>query len=187
VVRVFDNGNVRSADRRATRVLTLRLDRSARAATQVAALRHPTRLSAGTQGNAAALPGSDHLLVSWGSRGRVSELGPDGGLLFDLLLPPEHDTYRAYRAPWPATPLATPRVVARGTTVAMSWNGATEVQRWRVLGGASRDALAPLREAPWRGLETRTRLAAPSRYVAVEALDAAGTVLRRSAVVRRSG
>jgi hypothetical protein len=69
----------------------------------------------------------------------------------------------------------------------MSWNGATDVQRWRVLGGASRDTLAPLREAPWRGLETRARLATPPRYVAVEALDAAGTVLRRSAVVRRRG
>lgn len=69
----------------------------------------------------------------------------------------------------------------------MSWNGATEVQRWRVLGGASRDALSPLREVPWRGLETRTRLATAPRYVAVEALDAAGTVLRRSAVVRRRG
>jgi hypothetical protein len=187
VVRVFDNGNVRSADRRATRVLALRLDRRARAATPVAALRHPTGLSAGTQGNAASLAGSDHLLVGWGSRGRVSELAPDGALLFDLLLPPGHDTYRAYRAPWSATPPAPPRVVARSRTMAMSWNGATEVQRWRVLGGASRDALAPLLEAPWRGLETHVRLPTAPRYVAVEALDAAGMVLRRSAVVRHRG
>ena len=187
LVRVFDNGNVRSADRRATRVLTLRLDRSTRTATQVTALRHPTRLTAGTQGNAAPLAGSDNLLVGWGSRGRVSELAPDGRLLFDLLLPPGHDTYRAYRAPWPATPPAPPRVVARSRNVAMSWNGATDVQRWRVLGGASRDALTVLGEAPWRGLETRTRLPSAPRYVAVEALDAAGLVLRRSAVVRRRG
>ena len=39
-------------------------------------------------------------------------------------------------------------------TVWASWNGATEVARWEVLGGDSPDALVPLASAPRRGFET---------------------------------
>ncbi len=155
-----------------------------------AAIRHPLRISAGTQGNAALLDGSGDLFVGWGSRGRFSEFDPRGRMLFDARVPRGFDSYRAYRSPWSATPLEAPQVAARAagdrTVVAASWNGATQVTAWRVLAGARRDALAPRSTVPWRNLETRTTAATVGPFFAVEALDAAGAVLRRSAVVRRS-
>jgi hypothetical protein len=67
-----------------------------------------------------------------------------------------------------------------------SWNGATEVASWRVLAGSSPAALRPAASAPRSGFETAIAVAgAPAgAYVAVQALDAAGTVLASSRAVR---
>jgi hypothetical protein len=57
------------------------------------------------------------------------------------------------------------------------------VARWEVLGGDSRAALAVIAAGPRHGFETG--LSAPAaRYVAVRALDAAGTVLGTSRTIR---
>jgi hypothetical protein len=199
LVRIFDNSSGLVNDRASgprrfrssSRVVTLRLDPAARTATPAAAaIRHPLRISVGTQGNAALLDGSGDLFVGWGSRGRFSEFDPRGRMLFDARMARGFDSYRAYRSPWSATPLEAPQAAARAagerTVVSASWNGATEVAAWRALAGRRRDALAPRSIVPWRNLETRTTVATAGPYFAVEALDAAGGVLRRSAVVRRS-
>ena len=74
-----------------------------------------------------------------------------------------------------------------GRASTASWNGATEVTAWRVLAGASRDALAPVADAPWRDLETAMRVPSGARWFAVQALDASGNVLAIShAAPRRS-
>ena len=64
-----------------------------------------------------------------------------------------------------------------------SWNGATEVARWEVLGGEAPDALVPLASAPRRGFETALSAPGAPRYVAVRALDAGGAVLGTSRAV----
>jgi hypothetical protein len=64
-----------------------------------------------------------------------------------------------------------------------SWNGATEVARWQVLGGADPGSLAALTSRPRRGFETKISAPAGSRYIAVRALDADGAVLGTSGVV----
>ena len=97
-------------------------------------------------------------------------------------------SYRAYRFPWSGSPLAPPDIAvtngARGTTtVYASWNGATAVATWRVLGGSSPTQLAVVGSGPKWAFETPIRVAHPARYVAVEALDAAGKVLGRSDTV----
>jgi hypothetical protein len=188
LVRIFDNSNRRG--RRRSRVITLRLDRANRRATLVRALSRDGSQFAGTQGNAEVLAGGT-TFANWGSRGGVSEIAASGSVLFDAWLPPGWDNYRAYRAAWSGVPSTRPKVVARAsgerTVVSASWNGATEVTGWRVLAGDSRDALAPVGDAPWRDLETAMRVPSGARWFAVQALGAGGEVLAISHATRRRG
>jgi hypothetical protein len=186
-LRLFDNSERRG--RRRSRVITLRLDRSARRATLIRTADRRDRLFAGTQGNADVLA-SGSTFVDWGSRGGVSEIDPSNRLVFDASLPPGWDSYRAYRANWTGTPLSVPRVAARpsgarATRVYASWNGATEVARWRVLAGARPDALTEAGATGWRDLETAVTVPSGGPFFAVQALDAAGAVLGTSPIARR--
>ena len=85
-------------------------------------------------------------------------------------------------------PIEPPAVVARRrvseTRVYVSWNGATQVRAWRVLGAASQGAEpAELASAPKAGFETSV-LVDEAPYVMVEALDGDGKVIGTSALVR---
>jgi hypothetical protein len=117
----------------------------------------------------------------------ASEFGPDGRLLFDLQLPPESGSYRAYRFPWTGRPAEAPRVVAarsgRRVVVYMSWNGSTELAGWQILAGNSRGALRPVAILAPTGFQT-TRVVSSARYVKARALSASGQVLRVSRIVR---
>jgi hypothetical protein len=62
----------------------------------------------------------------------------------------------------------------------VSWNGATNVASWQVLGGASASALAPVARAPKRGFQTTISVPGGAAYIAVQALDSSGTVLATS-------
>jgi hypothetical protein len=68
-------------------------------------------------------------------------------------------------------------------TVYASWNGATDVARWRLLGGRTPKSLAPIALAPNEGFETSVPIV-PAAYVAVQALDHSGRVLATSKTVR---
>ena len=62
-----------------------------------------------------------------------------------------------------------------------SWNGATEVRRWRILAGDSPSTLEPVdRTFRFVPLETTMQVATTAGYLAVEALDSAGAVMGRS-------
>jgi hypothetical protein len=97
-------------------------------------------------------------------------------------------SYRAMRADWVGRPATEPAVAAqrRGGRVAVwaSWNGATEVARWEVLGGASPDSLASVGGGARDGFETALSVAGSHAYVAVRAVDAGGAVLGTSRVVQ---
>jgi len=137
---------------------------------------------ADSQGNMQTLPGGD-VVVGWGAVPWVSEFSQAGGLVFDAHLPPGDSSYRAFRFPWEGRPLAPPAVVAHvlvngdATALAVSWNGATGVARWRVLAGNSSTALTPQVTVPNSGFETTTQFPEAFKYAAVEALDAAGHVI----------
>lgn len=72
----------------------------------------------------------------------------------------------------------------RSTDLYASWNGATEVGRWRFLGGAARNTLHPLRTVPRSGFETSLHLTKVPAYVAAAALDAEGRALASSRTIR---
>jgi hypothetical protein len=112
-----------------------------------------------------------------------SEFSPTGQLLFDGRVARGNDTYRAYRAPWTGTPAAPPKLAAttKGgqTTVKASWNGATGVASWQVLGAGG----AVVGSAPRSGFETSITVPAQAS-VAVRALDASGNQLANSAAIK---
>ena len=184
-ISLFDNSAV-PAVRKRSRALTLRLDVRKRRATLDSVFTHPKGLLSATQGNVQRLPNGNRL-VGWGSQRRFTEHSPTGELLWDARVSIGFESYRAYRMPWVGLPRTAPTLAAAvagaGMHVYASWNGATEVATWELLGGPGADALAPLLGAPRAGFETRLIAPARTAFVAVRARDAAGAVLGTSAPV----
>ncbi|MGY1857523.1 arylsulfotransferase family protein [Modestobacter sp. SYSU DS0290] len=159
-----------------SRGLRLALDEEAMTATVVTEYLppDPDRL-AGSQGSFQQLPDGD-VLIGWGSRPFYSEFAADGTLRYDAALG-GGDNYRTYRAEWTGRPTTSPDAVLADGRVHVSWNGATEVASWRLVTGddeASAVAGDPVRRT---GFETAIPVDGDPGYLAVEALDAEGTVL----------
>jgi hypothetical protein len=186
---LFDNAASRPGQAKRSRVLVLRLDTRRHRATLVRSYTHrPKRLLSTSQGNAQFLP-DGHVFVGWGSNDYFTEFDRSGRILLDGRFgSKEVDSYRAYRLPWVGHPFAPPAIAARAASgravVYASWNGATEVRGWRVLAGDDRTRLRAVAESPKRGFETRISVPTRARYVAVQALDEGGRVLRSSPAVR---
>jgi arylsulfotransferase ASST len=189
-ITLFDNGAIGACPRHAARALRYRLDLRRKAARLVQHL--PSTAVEGVQyftwglGSARRQKGG-HVLVSWGSVPQVTELTPRGRLVFGVRL--GSNTYRAVRAIWYGRPTEPPAVAARrsahGTDVWASWNGATNVGRWRVLTGSAPDALRRVRPTTrWADFETTIHLPTRPAYVAVRALDWAGHAVGESAAVK---
>ena len=191
-ITFFDNG-ASPRVHPASRAIEVALDPSTGTATLVRSYSHPTPLVSPSQGNLQALANGDWM-VGWGQAGYFSEVEASGRLLFDARLPSGWETYRTYVLPWSAQPAQAPSLALRagphgGTLAYASWNGATGVAAWRVLGGGSPGALAPLLSAPRAGFETSIALpaAAGVRYLAVQALDSQGGVLDSSRALKAPG
>jgi hypothetical protein len=191
VVRIFDNGNGGGpATGLPSRVIDVSLNTQAKTATLVSSVQHPDGLIANSQGNSQRLP-DGHLFVGWGAVGRFSEFDSAGNLLWDGQVPSGYDTYRAYRSPWVGTPDSDPTAVAQRASsdtvdVQAIWNGATEVDRWLVLGGSHPWALRPVGSTKWNGLDTTIATPTSARYVQVVALNDSGRAIGRSHLVRVS-
>jgi hypothetical protein len=67
-------------------------------------------------------------------------------------------------------------------TAYASWNGATGVAAWRLVGGAVASELTPLLSVPSTGFETAIGIPAGPAYVAVQAFGADGSLLGSSLV-----
>jgi hypothetical protein len=126
--------------------------------------------------------------VGWGTAGAFTEFAPDGTVRFDATLADGSVTYRAFRAPWVGRPAEPPKVVvtrdAGGAVVHVSWNGATEVARWRADMGSRQNALRPVVTKRRTGFETIVPLGSRRGYLALTALDVAGKPLGTSVLHR---
>lgn len=184
-ISLFDNeGTPATADQ--SRALVLSVDEANHMASMVSELFHPEPVLAGSQGNTQVLA-DGQVVVGWGSAGSVTQyLGGDAVVLDSSWSPA--DSYRVYRMPWTGRPATLPDVVAAPAAdtpmvnVYVSWNGATGVTRWQVLAGDDPANLQPVTTVPRDGFETVTAVQ-PADYVAVQALDASGTVLATSDTV----
>jgi hypothetical protein len=185
-LRLYDNSSA-PPKRKASRAITVKLDEQAKTATLVSAFQHPRKLLSSSQGDVETLP-NGNLFVGWGSQRWFTEFTPQGKIVFDGRLARGNDNYRAFRYPWVGTPASAPKLVAEAAggkvTATVSWNGATEVARWELLGGAAANALAPLASADFGGFETTLSANGTPALVAVRAYDAAGNVLKTSAPVK---
>jgi hypothetical protein len=70
-------------------------------------------------------------------------------------------------------------------TVYASWNGATDVSRWRLLAGPSRNDLVPIATVGKSGFETAIHAKTSERYLAVRALAKSGRALGTSKLATR--
>jgi hypothetical protein len=172
--------------RRQSRGLVLRIDERRKTATLLHSFVHSPPLVAVDQGNMQRLPNGNYL-VGWGHQPYVTEFGPHGKTLLDFRFGRSgDDSYRAYRFPWTGRPHSKPTVAIEGDSLYVSWNGATEVRSWQLLGGADKKKLRPLLAVPKTGFEAAIPLPDDAPWVAVRALDRLGRSLARSAAVGRA-
>ena len=149
---------------------------------------HPARLLAANQGSMQVLPGG-RVLVGWGNLPYFSEFAANGTLILDGQFPVGDQSYRAFTATGPGSRRTSPPSAARvnpagGSVVYASWNGATEVNTWTVLAGKTVSALVQAGSQRRSGFETVITVNSTGPYFAVNAEDASGRVLARSATVR---
>jgi hypothetical protein len=141
----------------------------------------------------AAFLGSTRLLsngnvaIGWGSQPYISEVSKTGKVLLYARWPDPDVNYRVYVQKWRGTPYFPPSGAVRKahgkTTVYASWDGATQVAKWRVLAGKDAKHLGTIVTKPKNGFETSISLGPLSfKKYKVQALDAKGHVLRTSGV-----
>jgi Arylsulfotransferase (ASST) len=169
-----------------SRGIVLRVDERHRRVTLVHTFVHSPPLVAVDQGNMQKLS-NGHYLVGWGHQPYVTEFGAHGKTLLDLRFGRSGvDSYRAYRFRWVGRPHSRPAVSVQGDRIYASWNGATAVRSWQLLGGPEKTKLRPLLTVPKAGFETAIPLPDTAAWVAVRALDRLGRSLARSAAVGRA-
>jgi hypothetical protein len=186
-ITIFDDGAGPPIVHRRSRGITLRLDFAHRSASLVLQDEHQPGLLAEYEGSLQPLPNGDQF-VGWGGIPYLTEFNSKGRPVFDAHFVGANSSYRAFRLPWSGMPLTRPSVSARvdrgTTTVYASWNGATRVARWRVLGGGSPTTLKPVAGGRRTAFETAVRLPHHEAYVAVQPLDRRGHVLGTSVAAK---
>ncbi len=180
-ITLFDN-HLYSGTNGESRGLRFTLDESADIATVEQVFTYDGHLGT-AMGSVQVLP-NGNVLVGWGTDPAATEFTYAGAAIYEATL--GGISYRASRHPWVAHPATVPAIAARaesgGVRVFASWNGATEVSRWRILAadaGATPQAVATV---PRTGFET-AHLVPAAKVVAVQALDASGAVLATSRTV----
>jgi hypothetical protein len=188
LISLFDNGSDPPKEKQ-SRGLVLAPDLATHSVSVARQLVNPTKtLLAESQGNAQALPGGGWLL-GYGRLPNFTEFDSSGRVVLDGALGRDVQNFKTTLSPWSGRPQTTPALAvlpggAGAATVAVSWNGATDVTAWRVLGGDSPGSLHPLASAAKAGFETTIALPAAPAYLAVQALDGAGAVIAASAAVK---
>ncbi|KAF2161150.1 hypothetical protein M409DRAFT_69991 [Zasmidium cellare ATCC 36951] len=165
-----------------------------------------------SQGSYQTLP-NGNVVLGYGFNGVVSEFSPEGELLCDAYMQPSStfesgnvQSYRNLKFNWTAWPDTKPALVLEGSKLYISWNGATEVATWLLLGsdehagdyatGApvqaehddprSKRSVEDALVVPKKGFEAEYQIYKDDglrRYVRVVGLDREGTPLGTSNVV----
>jgi len=146
-ITLFDNGNYITK----SRGMKVGLDFVNMTATLLVSMDSPEGWYSATRGSVTILPETGHFLVGYGSAPAFTEYSSDGQeALCDYQFGALHSnpsdssaltdkgvaSYRVYRKTWQGFPLTSPDVVFNEpeSKVFVSWNGATELRRWRLEG-----------------------------------------------------
>lgn len=173
-------------------------DPSAYTARLVQEYYHPAQFVASSQGSMQILPSEDgsdpRILLGFGYVGVWTEFSADGEVLCDNRFSTmsswgkgDVQSYRALKAPWKGEPQWPPAVAFgdKGKELYVSWNGATEVEAWKLQ--QAEELACP--EEEWedvsitskQGFETEIRMQnAKGRFLRIVALDADGNALGTS-------
>ena len=183
-VTLFDDGAGPPRVHAYSRGIRERVDTEHRTATLIKQYEHSPPISTDFEGSMQTLSGGD-VFIGWGQLPYFSEYTASGRQDFDAHFTAPTGSYRAYRFRWSADPPTTPALADAPTSTGTinlyaSWNGATGVSSWRVLGGARRRSLKPLGTFGRRGFETRIPVHSNERYFSVQALGASRHVLETS-------
>jgi hypothetical protein len=131
---LFDNGNHKATPY--SRAVEYTLDETRMTATVAWQYRHTPDVYGYAMGNAQRLP-NGNTLIGWGAYPLVTEVRPDGGVAFEMQLPPGVFTYRAFRLPAATSLVATSLVsppsdsAGLGSFIDFTWaraGGATSYQ-----------------------------------------------------------
>jgi hypothetical protein len=188
LLSVFDDGAAPKKEGQ-SRALELNVDLHTMRASLKRAYTHSPPLLAGAQGNMQLLRDGG-VLVGWGTAHAFTEYARSGKQVVNGSFPPPLFSYRTYRSPWRAHPSSAPGIAVsagkrQAVTVYASWNGATDVARWQVLAGSSKQNLVAVDTAAKSGFETAIHAKASGRYFAVRALASSGRVLGTSRMITR--
>ena len=136
--------------------------------------------------------GNGHVLQDHGATPKIEEFDENGTILMRARFGYDNtmQSYRAYRYPWVGSPSTKPDVVAcpmsKGgkTAIYVSWNGATDVQSWKVHSGSEIKQTVPR-----NGFETTILVAGLSEgdSVAVEAVGGMSDGIRSESVTIGQG
>lgn len=179
----------------ASRAVEYQIDESARTITRVWQYRNTPETYALAMGSVQRLP-NGNTLIGWGSSQTtmLTEVTSSGSTVLELRLAAPRVSYRARRLPWRGQPISSPTLIAQSgadtTTLAYSWNGATDVASYKLYGGLTPGSTALLATTPRSGFETRATLTASQPlacFFRVVAYDADGDALGQSELVRDFG
>jgi Arylsulfotransferase (ASST) len=186
LLSVFDDGSSPPEERQ-SRALLLSVDAAAKRVDLHRAYLHPAGFIAANQGSVQLLS-DGRVFVGWGNQPYFSEFAPQGALLMDGELPLNVQSYRAFTYDWTGKPAEPPQVAVRsnpagGAIVYVSWNGATEIERWTVLAGKTASSLQAVGSQDWAGFETAIAVNTSGPWLQAVAVDRRGRVLGSSEVV----
>lgn len=136
--------------------------------------------------------GNGHILQNHGATPKVEEYDAEGAIVMRARFGYDNtmQTYRTYRYPWIGRPTTKPHAVAcpleqsGKTAVYVSWNGATDVQSWKINSGSK-----VVHSALRNGFETSIWVDGLSsgQSVVVEAVGGVGDGTRSESVIVGQG
>jgi hypothetical protein len=181
---VFNNSTTKLAP---SRGLLLSVDQSAMTVSLTQGFDAPTGFYSGTLGSVQVLP-NGNVFVGWGAQPYFTEFAADGTQLMFGQLPLGTRSYRAFLLDLVGAPADRPAIIAKayaagGYQIYVSWNGATEIDSWRIDAGPDAQTLKPVGTSPWTGFETAIVVDAVGPSFQAVALDATGAELGTSEVV----
>jgi hypothetical protein len=204
IISLFDNasnGFNRTANISQGMIIALNHDADPPTASLLTGFPAPSDIPiSNSQGNMQLLtPGanwtSSNTFINWGNVPVVTEHDPAGAIIFQAYVeidPNGMMNYRAYKVPTAnltLTPTDAPalytyaRTDSSNTVFYMSWNGATEVARWRILArSACDDDWRELDTVDKDGFETIYRAEEFAEFGMVEALSENGTAIKNSTI-----
>ncbi|KAJ5771883.1 hypothetical protein N7520_002412 [Penicillium odoratum] len=160
---------------------------------------HKYPVSSAAEGSFTPLD-NGNTLMGYGDEPFIKEYGPNGDVRWSAQFAKKNlgQTYRVFKQEWSATPYYRPSLVVdtisaedtlsqcAGTSSTLrgyvSWNGATDVEKYEVYAGDSANSLRSLGEVEKKGFETQFSLPAGTKVVQVGAVQS-GRVVRKSNVV----